>query len=53
MVIMALPYTVVLTLVGLVGIVFFVEPMTAWFYDAGWIIHRTGEAIAPTISVGH
>ena len=53
MVIMALPYTIVLALVGLAGIVFFVEPMTAWFYDAGWIIHRTGEVIAPVISGGH
>ncbi|GLT16574.1 Na(+)/H(+) antiporter NhaB [Vibrio zhanjiangensis] len=42
MVIMALPYTIVLTVVGLVGIVFLVEPMTAWFYDAGWITQHSG-----------
>ena len=53
MVIMALPYTIVLALVGLAGIVFFVEPMTAWFYDAGWIVQRTGEVVAPVISGSH
>ncbi|MDN2666988.1 Na(+)/H(+) antiporter NhaB [Vibrio sp. 14N.309.X.WAT.E.F5] len=53
MVIMALPYTIVLALVGLAGIVFFVEPMTAWFYDAGWIMQRTGEVVAPVVSGGH
>jgi NhaB family Na+:H+ antiporter len=52
MVIMALPYTIVLALVGLAGIVFFVEPMTAWFYDAGWIVRHTGEAVQ-AISGGH
>jgi NhaB family Na+:H+ antiporter len=52
MVIMALPYTVVLALVGLAGIVFFVEPMTAWFYDAGWISAHVGE-LTPAVSSGH
>ncbi|MDC5707013.1 Na(+)/H(+) antiporter NhaB [Vibrio europaeus] len=52
MVVMALPYTVVLALVGLAGIVFFVEPMTAWFYDAGWISAHVGE-LTPAVSSGH
>ena len=52
MVIMALPYTVVLALVGLAGIIFFVEPATAWFYDAGWITHHVGEA-SQAVSGGH
>jgi NhaB family Na+:H+ antiporter len=52
MVIMALPYTIVLALVGMAGIVFFVEPMTAWFYEAGWISQHVGE-IAPAVSGGH
>ncbi len=52
MVIMALPYTIVLAIVGFIGIVFFVEPMTAWFYDAGWITHHVGDATA-VISGGH
>lgn len=52
MVVMALPYTIVLALVGLAGIVFFVEPMTAWFYDAGWISAHVGE-LTPAVSSGH
>ncbi|EGA66456.1 Na(+)/H(+) antiporter NhaB [Vibrio brasiliensis] len=52
MVVMALPYTIVLALVGLAGIVFFVEPMTAWFYDAGWISAHVGD-ITPAVSGGH
>lgn len=50
MVLMALPYTVVLALVGLFGIVFLLEPMTAWFYDAGWISHHVG-AVSHAVSV--
>jgi NhaB family Na+:H+ antiporter len=52
MVVMALPYTIVLATVGLAGIVFFVEPMTAWFYDAGWITAQVGEAVH-AVSNGH
>ncbi len=52
MVIMALPYTIVLAVVGLMGIIFLVEPMTAWFYDAGWISHHVGEA-THAVSGGH
>ncbi|KJR29024.1 Na+/H+ antiporter NhaB [Vibrio navarrensis] len=52
MVLMALPYTVVLALVGLFGIVFLLEPMTAWFYDAGWISHHVG-AVSHAVSSGH
>ncbi|GAB2657966.1 Na(+)/H(+) antiporter NhaB [Vibrio panuliri] len=52
MVIMALPYTIVLSVVGLAGIVFFLEPMTAWFYDAGWISHHVGAAVE-AVSGGH
>ncbi len=52
MVVMALPYTIVLALVGLFGIVFLLEPMTTWFYDAGWIAHHVGEA-TQAISGGH
>ncbi|MEZ8103666.1 MULTISPECIES: Na(+)/H(+) antiporter NhaB [Vibrio] len=52
MVIMALPYTVVLAVVGLVGIVFFLEPSTAYFYDAGWISHHIPSATS-AVSGGH
>ncbi len=52
MVLMALPYTIVLAVVGLIGIIFLVEPMTAWFYDIGWLSHHVGEA-THLISSGH
>ncbi|CCN84889.1 Na(+)/H(+) antiporter nhaB [Vibrio nigripulchritudo SFn27] len=51
MVIMALPYTVVLAIVGLFGIAFLLEPMTASFYEMGWISHHTAEAVSS--SHGH
>ncbi|MCJ2377271.1 Na(+)/H(+) antiporter NhaB [Vibrio sp. ZSDZ34] len=53
MVWMALPYTIVLAIVGLVGIIYFVEPMTAWFYDAGWISHHVAGAADSAVSSGH
>ncbi len=53
MVVMALPYTVVLTLVGLAGIVFFVDPMTSYFYDMGWITHHSVPAMGTVVSGGH
>ncbi|MCV5743898.1 sodium/proton antiporter, partial [Escherichia coli] len=52
MVVMALPYTVVLAIVGLMGIMFFLEPATASFYDAGWIAPHTGY-LTPVVSGGH
>ncbi|HAS62899.1 MAG TPA: sodium/proton antiporter, partial [Vibrio sp.] len=52
MVIMALPYTIVLALVGLAGIVFFLEPATAWFYDAGWIEPHVS-TLTDAVSSGH
>lgn len=53
MVIMALPYTIVLALVGLFGIAFLLEPMTAWFYDMGWIIHHSQKAVGAAVSLAH
>ncbi len=53
MVWMALPYTIVLALVGLFGIVFFLEPMTAMFYDLGWITHGAIESATSAVSSGH
>jgi NhaB family Na+:H+ antiporter len=50
---MALPYTIVLSIVGLLGIIYLVEPMTAWFYEAGWIVEHTGAAVESAISSGH
>lgn len=37
MVLMALPYTLVLTLVGLIGVEFFLMPATDWMLTHGWI----------------
>ncbi|MGR5541515.1 sodium/proton antiporter, partial [Vibrio campbellii] len=53
MVIMALPYTIVLAIVGFIGIIFFLEPMTAHFYDIGWITHHSGEISDAAMSHGH
>lgn len=41
MVVMALPYTLVMTLVGLGGIIFLLEPMTNYFYEMGWVTHHS------------
>ena len=41
MVWMALPYTIVLSLVGLLGIMVFLDPVTQHFYDLGWISHHS------------
>ncbi|GAL10001.1 Na+/H+ antiporter NhaB [Vibrio astriarenae] len=53
MVIMALPYTIVLAIVGFIGIIFFLEPLTAHFYDVGWITHHSGEMSDAVMSHGH
>ncbi|MFV0575724.1 MAG: Na(+)/H(+) antiporter NhaB [Vibrio sp.] len=45
MVVMALPYTIVLALVGYFGIQFFLEPMTTYFLDMGWISTTAAEVI--------
>lgn len=43
MVYMALPYTVVLTIVGLLAVYFNLYDMTDWFYEMGWIQHHSAE----------
>jgi len=50
MVLMALPYTIVLTFVGLIGIIYFVAPATACFYDLGWLTQPTKEVITHAVS---
>ena len=40
MVIMALPYTIVMTITGFVAVYFWLEPATAWMYDQGLITHH-------------
>lgn len=41
MVIMALPYTIVLTVVGLIGVMYFQQPATQYMYDQHLIKHHT------------
>lgn len=53
MVIMAFPYTIVLAIVGLVGITFLLEPMTAWMYDMGWLTHHIADAVGAAATTGH
>ncbi|MCL9782285.1 Na(+)/H(+) antiporter NhaB [Vibrio sp. S4M6] len=53
MVIMALPYTIVLSIVGFIGILFFIEPMTAYFQHIGWISDVTSNALEATKAIGH
>jgi NhaB family Na+:H+ antiporter len=50
MVWMAIPYTIVLTIVGLTSTVFILPEVTTWMYEAGWIHHYVPGAAT---SVGH
>ncbi|MCC4797567.1 Na+/H+ antiporter NhaB [Enterovibrio norvegicus] len=52
MVYMALPYTVVMGLVGLAGIELLLVPITDWFYAAGWITLGDASAVSAVTS-GH
>ncbi|MGX9415757.1 Na(+)/H(+) antiporter NhaB [Vibrio sp. RC27] len=53
MVIMAFPYTIVLALVGLFGIVYLLDPMTSLFYDWGLLIHHSAKDITEAAVSGH
>jgi len=50
MVWMALPYTIVLTIVGLTCTAFVLPEVTTWMYQMGWIHHYVPGAVG---SVGH
>ncbi len=41
MVIMAFPYTVSMTLVGLLAVNYLLEPLTDYYYEAGWLSHHS------------
>lgn len=41
MVLMAAPYTVSMSLMGWFAVNNFLEPMTAYFYEAGWLVHHS------------
>ena len=51
MVYMALPYTIVMGLVGLAGIELFLIPMTEYFYDMGWVTAQPIPVEAATPSI--
>ncbi|GHY83466.1 Na+/H+ antiporter [Vibrio cholerae] len=53
MVIMAFPYTLVLSFVGFIGIMFLLEPMTEVFYSLGWISHHVAPAADALLPSGH
>ena len=55
MVYMALPYTIVLAIVGLVCITYLLDPMTASLYDLGLLQHHSGaiETASHAVSSGH
>ncbi|PSB82099.1 Na(+)/H(+) antiporter NhaB [Photobacterium damselae] len=53
MVYMALPYTIVLTLVGLAGIELLLVPMTHWFEATGWLTAPAAEAIQAVVPAAH
>ncbi|WP_153447378.1 Na(+)/H(+) antiporter NhaB [Vibrio algicola] len=54
MVIMALPYTIVLAIVGYLGIQYLLEPLTAYFHHIGWITTTTIEiATQGSPVIGH
>lgn len=52
MVYMALPYTIVMGLVGLAGIEFLLTPMTEFFYDIGLLSH-VSENVITAVNSGH
>ncbi len=45
MVIMALPYTIVMTIIGLIGVVYFLKPATATMYEKQLINHHSIEQL--------
>lgn len=54
MVVMALPYTIVLTLVGLFAIIFLLDPATVHYYDMNWLIHHSDKILSHGAAVtGH
>ncbi|MCG3746528.1 Na(+)/H(+) antiporter NhaB [Vibrio cincinnatiensis] len=51
MVFMALPYTLVMSLVGLSCVILLLDPMTSYFYEMGWITHHSLKPAV--ITMGH
>lgn len=53
MVWMALPYTLVLVSISLLCIFFLLEPLTAQFYDWGWLTHHSAKPVIEAVGAGH
>jgi len=53
MVWMAVPYTIVLAIVGLLSTTFLLPEVTHWMYAAGWIHHYDAAAAAAAAATGH
>lgn len=53
MVMMALPYTIVMSIVGYIGVAYYLEAMTQKLYDAHLIEHHTADEISGTESTHH
>ncbi len=50
---MALPYTIVMTTVGLVCVMYLLPDMTQWFYEMGWLHHNSLSASAAALESAH
>ncbi len=53
MVVMALPYTIVMSIVGYIGVSMFLQPMTQDLYDAHLIEHHTEKPSTEASGSGH
>lgn len=53
MVVMALPYTIVMSIVGYIGVSMFLEPLTQDLYDGHYIEHHSAKEITETSGSGH
>lgn len=49
MVVMAFPYTVIMTLTGLLAATYLLEPVTAHYYDVGLIAHHKPDDLGPLV----
>lgn len=50
---MALPYTIVMTAVGLLCVMYLLPDMTQWFYEVGWLHHNSIPAAAEALESAH
>jgi len=53
MVIMAVPYTITMSIVGFLGVYIWLNPLTDQMYDAGLITHHSASETGPANADGH